>query len=77
MSFWFTKFNGFLDEESPKRLSPPAEIFPPSKGTPSITISGPFPERTEELPLILIDTPAPGSPLDCVTCTPATFPLSN
>jgi hypothetical protein len=40
-------------------------------------MSGPLPERIEVFPRTLIETPLPGSPLDCVTCTPATLPLNN
>ena len=60
------KFKGFLAEEEPiSVISPPSEdIFPPSNGTPSITIKGLFPERIDQLPRMLIETPAPGSPLD-------------
>jgi hypothetical protein len=67
----------WVSEEAPSKLSPPPETFPPSNGTPSTTMSGPLPERIEVFPRTLIETPLPGSPLDCVTCTPATLPLNN
>jgi hypothetical protein len=43
-------------------------------GTPSITYSGSLPPLIDVPPRIRICTPAPGSPLFCVICTPATRP---
>ena len=79
MSFWLIKFNGFLGEPPPKPPNPPEAdcVAPPESGTPSTTINGSLPDRTEVLPRTRIETPAPGSPLAEVICTPATLPRST
>src|SRR5688572_16720570 len=72
------KFNGFDPGTPPIPGSPrPGRPEPPSKGTPSTTINGALPERTEPVPRILIVAPAPGCPLLLVICNPATLPWIN
>ena len=67
ISFWFRKLSGFFALPEPRISSPsPEEVLPPANGTPSTTIRGSFPERTDEFPLTLIATPAPGSPVELV-----------
>ena len=52
MSFWLIKLSGFLGDPDPRPPNSPAPdcVFPPANVTPSTTISGSFPERTEVFP---------------------------
>jgi hypothetical protein len=65
ISWGFIKFKGFLEAFSPPVISPPPGVVDSDdNGTPSTTNSGLLLERMEFAPLILMFTPAPGSPLD-------------
>ena len=74
----FKKFKGFLALELPKpTLGLAALTFWLLKGIPSTTNKGELPLRIEPTPRIETFTPAPGSPLDCTTRTPATLPCNK
>ena len=75
MSFGLMKFNGLFPGVDPNPGRPkPGRAEPPSSGTPSTTINGLFPERTELVPRMRIVDAAPGAPLLLVICNPATLP---
>ena len=75
ISFGFKKLSGFLAEIEPTLISVPSEELPPKgSGTPSTTNNGSLLDLTEDVPLILIETPEPDSPLPCEIWTPAVFP---
>ncbi len=77
MSSEFKKLRGLVALSvvfSPADVAPSGDEFWISKGTPSITYSGIVLDRIEFAPLICTWTPAPGSPLLEVICTPAILP---
>src|SRR5262249_28521190 len=66
--------NGFFGVEEPSTPLCVPEVPPPSKGTPSTTNRGSLLPLIEDVPLILIVTAAPGSPLEGVIVTPGVRP---